>query len=162
MEGALKPTVYIETTIVSYLTARPTRDVVRLAHEVLTQSWWVHRRSDFELFTSDAVVAEASAGDQTAAAVRLAALSGIRQLSVTDSALLLAQQLVVALALPARARLDAVHVAIASVHDVDYLLTWNCRHLANGALAPIIERTCAAAGFVAPRILTPELLMEPL
>lgn len=157
----MKQTVYIETTIVSYLTCWPSKDIVRRSHEILTQKWWSDRRGDFELYTSDAVIAEASAGDASAAVERLKALAGIPRLAPTEPAIALAQQLAIVLALPARARIDAVHVAIAAVNGIAFLLTWNCRHLANGALAARIEQTCLNAGFIAPRILTPELLMEP-
>jgi hypothetical protein len=125
----------------------------------LTLKWWAERRNYFELFTSDAVVVEASAGDANAAADRLQALAGIPRLSATEAAMALAEKLSVALALPARARVDAVHVAIAAVHGMTFLLTWNCTHLANGALAAKIERTCLDSAVAAPRILTPEQLM---
>ncbi len=156
-----KRTVYIETTIVSYLTAWPSKDVVRRAHEVLTRRWWDERRSNFDLFASEAVIDEASRGDTAAASERLNALAEVSLLPITEAAISLADQLALALALPARARADAAHVAVSAVHGMDFLLTWNCRHLANGALAAKIEQTCIAAGFTAPRILTPELLLEP-
>ncbi len=156
-----KPSVYIETTIVSYLTAWPSRDIVRLGHEVLTRQWWQDRKSSFETFVSDFVTDEASRGDPKAASERLKALSGIPSLPVTPSAIDLADRLAQALKLPQRARLDAAHVAISAVHRVDYLLTWNCTHLANGALLPKIEAVCRDAGFTSPRILTPQLLMVP-
>src|SRR4051812_35666344 len=107
----MKPTVYIETTIVSYLTAWPSRDVVRLAHEVLTRKWWAERRQDYDLFTSDAVLVEAAAGDPSAAAERLKVLDPIPKLAATREAQQLAEQIAAALALPARARVDAAHVA---------------------------------------------------
>jgi hypothetical protein len=154
-----KPTVYIETTVVSYLTAWPSRDVIRLSHEMLTRQWWQSSRPHFDLFTSDFVIAEASAGDPTAAAERLAALGGIPLLAPNESVDRLAEQLATALALPPRARMDAAHVAIAAVHGMKFLLTWNCTHLANGELADRIERVCADTGLSGPRILTPEMLM---
>ncbi len=157
----MKHTVYIETTIVSYLTCWPSKDIVRRSHEILTQKWWSERKDDFELYTSHAVIIEASAGDASAAEERLKALAEIPRLAPTEPAMALAQQLATALALPARARVDAAHVAIAAVNGIAFLLTWNCRHLANGALAAKIEQTCLDAGVIAPRILTPELLMEP-
>lgn len=156
----MKPKVYIETTIVSYLTARPSRDVVRLAHEVLTRTWWDQRRGHFDLYTSDVVIDEASRGDPAAASARLDALAGIAALPITEAAIDLADRVALSIALPPRARADAAHVAVAAVHRIDFLLTWNCRHLANAVLAPKIEQCCAAAGFLAPRIVTPELLTE--
>jgi hypothetical protein len=156
----MKQTVYIETTIISYLTAWPSRDVIRLSHEMLTRDWWTKHRNSFELYASDFVIEEASRGDAAAAAERMKALTDISLLPVNQSTLELAQRLATSLALPSRARLDAAHVAISAVYGMTFLLTWNCTHLANGVLADKIDRTCAEAGFKAPRILTPELLME--
>jgi hypothetical protein len=155
----MKPTVYIETTIVSYLTAWPSRDIHRLSHEMLTREWWEHHRPNFDLFASDFVVDEASRGDPTAAAERLKSLADIPLLPVNPEAGALAQRLVVALSLPPRAKLDAAHLAVSAVYGIRFLLTWNCTHLANGALADKIDQTCDDAGYKAPRVVTPELLM---
>lgn len=156
----MKPTVYIETTVVSYLTARPTRDVVRLSHEMITREWWAKRRPSFDLYISDVVVQEASRGDPAAAAERMNALAGVPSLPSNSAAAGLAEHLMVALSLPERARFDAAHVAVSAVHGIAFLLTWNCRHLANASLADRIERTCRDAGHIAPRIVTPEMLLE--
>jgi hypothetical protein len=156
----MKPTVYIETTVVSYLTAWPSRDVVRLSHEMITREWWSKQRPLFDLYVSEVVIREVSAGDRVAAKERLDALAGIPSLPTDPRALELADRLATALALPQRARLDAAHVAMSAVHGVSFLLTWNCKHLANAALADRIERTCSDAGFTAPRVVTPEMLME--
>ena len=161
MTEETKSTVYIETTIVSYLTAWPNQNIVRLSHEMLTRDWWSKCRPWYDLYVSDFVIDEASRGDPSAAADRITALQGIPLLPVTSPVVDLAERLAAALSLPPRARLDASHVAIAAVHGMNFLLTWNCRHLANGMLADTIERTCDEAGFKSPRILTPELLMEP-
>lgn len=157
----MKPSVYIETTIVSYLTAWPSKNIVRLSHEILTHEWWEQSRPRFDLYTSIFTMDEAGAGDPTAAAARLKALEGIPLLPVPPEVLSLATELEHALSLPARSRTDAAHLAVAAVNGISFLLTWNCRHLANGAFTDRIERVCAARGFVAPRILTPEMLMEP-
>lgn len=156
----MKPTIYIETTIVSYLTAWPSRDVVRLSHEMLTREWWTLAADRFELYASPLVRQEASGGDPAAAAERMKVLEGLQILAITDDAIGLAEALAAALQLPDRARADAVHVAVAAVHGMSYLLTWNCRHLANSALADTIEETCELHGVIAPRICTPEQLME--
>ncbi len=155
-----KATVYLETTIVSYLVAGPTKDVVQAAHQQVTREWWA-ARGRFELFISAAVVAEARRGDVTAAARRLDALSEIPQLSAGPRVGTLVQSLLRPGVLPKRARVDAVHVAIAAIHGVDYLLTWNLRHLANAALRGKIDEACRAARLVPPIICTPEELMEP-
>jgi predicted nucleic acid-binding protein len=144
---------------VSYLTARPSRDIVRLARQQLTQEWW-SERGRFDLVVSALVVDEAARGDKVAADYRLAALDGIAELPLTDAAVDLAQRLTREHALPAKAQVDALHIAVAAVHRVDYLLTWNCRHIANAARREDIERACELAGFRAPIICTPEELSE--
>jgi hypothetical protein len=156
----MKPSVYIETTIVSYLVADPSKDLVQAAHQTVTRDWWT-RRGRFELFVSAAVVAEARRGNAAQAARRLAALSGIPLLSAGAQVGSLVRILLRTGALPARARGDAVHVAIAAVNGTDYLLTWNLRHLANASIRGRIDAACRQAGLVPPIICTPEELMEP-
>ena len=152
--------VYIETTIVSYLTARPNRDVVIAGHQQVTHDWWETRREKYELCVSQLVVGEAAAGDSQAAQDRLAVLRPMTILETTAAALELAKVLIQRGALPAKAADDALHIAVAAVHAVSYLLTWNCRHLANATMRPMIESVCAAKGYRAPIICTPEELLE--
>ena len=152
--------VYIETTVVSYLTARPSRDVVIAGHQQVTHEWWDTRRQAYELCVAQLVLGEAAAGDPQAAQERLAILQPLTVLETTTAALELARALLQAGALPAKAADDALHVAVAAAHAVPYLLTWNCRHLANAAMRPLIESVCAANGFKAPIICTPEELLE--
>ncbi len=152
--------VYIETTVVSYLTARPSRDVVIAGHQQVTQEWWDTRRSDYELCVSQLVLDEAGAGDPQAAQERLAVLQPMLVLETTVAALELAKELIQAGALPAKAAGDALHIAVAATKGVPYLLTWNCRHLANAVMRPMIETACHAKGFKAPIICTPEELLE--
>jgi hypothetical protein len=154
--------VYIETTVVSYLTARPNRDVVIAGHQQVTHEWWDTRREDYELCGSQLVLGEAAAGDSEAAQERLAVLQSMTVLETTTAALELAKELIQAGALPAKAADDALHIAVAAAHAVPYLLTWNCRHLANAAVRPMIETVCAAKGFKAPIICTPEELLESI
>ena len=156
--GSTKPTVYIETSIVSYLTARPSRDLLVAAHQQLTVAWWDEQRTRYELFTSQVVLAEARAGDPEAAQRRLAVLERLPLLDVTDAAIALATMLITRQALPAQAAQDALHVAVACVHGMEYLLTWNCAHLANARLRSRIEHICRDAGYVPPIICTPEEL----
>ena len=156
--GSVKLTVYIETSIVSYLTARPSRDLLAAAHQQLTIAWWDEQRTRYELFTSQVVLAEARAGDPEAAQRRLAVLERLPLLDVTDAAIALATVLVTRQALPAQAAQDALHLAITCVHGVQYLLTWNCTHLANARLRSRIEQVCREAGYVPPIICTPEEL----
>jgi len=155
----MNPTVYIETTIISYLTARPTRDLIRQAQQQITQEWW-ESRDRYDLYTSALVVAEASQGDANAAAARMAVLRTLRPLRILPQADELAESLVTELAIPLAARRDAVHVAIAATNGIDYLLTWNCRHLANLHQRARIERVCREHGYQPPLIGTPNELLE--
>ena len=150
--------VYIETSVVSYLTALPSRDLVRTAHQQVTLEWW-HARQGFELYASEAVLLEAGRGDADAAARRLAALGGIPLLAATDEAGELAAAFLTAAALPARAAIDAAHIAIATLHGMDILLTWNCAHIANAIMRPKIEEVCRSHDYEPPVICTPEELV---
>jgi hypothetical protein len=118
--GNEKPTVYIETSIVSYLTARRA-DLLVAAHQQLTVVWWDEQRTRYELFTSQVVVAEARAGNPDAAQRRLAVLARLPLLDVTDAAIALATLLLTGQALPAQAAQDALHLAVACVHGMQYL-----------------------------------------
>jgi hypothetical protein len=152
-------TVYLETSVVSYLVARPSRDLVTTAHQQLTTEWWLERRARFAVYVSELVLREAAAGDEDAARRRLAALEGIPLLAMTTEALQLARHLVEEGAIPAPAAADAAHVALATAHGMEYLLTWNCRHIANAEMRLRIERACRARGFEPPALCTPEELM---
>ena len=154
------PTVYIETSIVSYLTARPSRDVVTLARQELTREWWNSRRQRHDLFTSDVVVGEASEGDDEAARQRLDALQGIEELETTPEAEDLASALLEKGPLPEKAAVDALHIGISATEGIEYLLTWNCTHIANAAMRKPIEKVCRTKGVEAPIMCTPEELME--
>ena len=151
----MNETVYIETTIVSYLTARPTKDVLRDAHQQATKDWWDHQRPTYQLLTSEVVQIEAAAGDPTAAAERLNALNPLPLLPITVDARQIARALLAQMALPVTADRDALHVAIAASNGVEYLLTWNCRHLANATLRGKIEGVCRSLGYEPPIICTP-------
>ena len=153
----MKPTVYVETTIPSYLTAWHSRDLVRAAHQQNTGEWWA-RREGFDLYCSRLVVQECQAGDAQASADRLAALAGIQLLEQEPEVAELAEALLREVPLPAKAAADALHIATAAAHGMQYLLTWNCTHIANVALRPRIEAVCRAAGFEPPLICTPEEL----
>jgi predicted nucleic acid-binding protein len=152
--------VYIETTVISYLTAWPDRDVVIAGHQQVTHEWWDTQRQKFELCVSQLVLGEAAAGDAQAAQERLAVLQSMTVLETTAAALELAKELVGRGALPTKAADDALHIAVAASHSISYLLTWNCRHLANATMRPLIESVCANKGFKAPIICTPEELLE--
>lgn len=154
-----KKTVYIETSIVSYLTARPSNDLLVAARQKGTIDWWDTQRSRFDLYASDVVIAEAEGGDPGAAIRRLNALHGIPILEATDEVVAFARALIEKGALPAKALGDSLHAAIAAVNDLDYLLTWNYRHLDNAEMKPLIRSVCAIHGFTCPEICTPQELM---
>jgi hypothetical protein len=153
----MKPRVYIETTIPSYLTARPSRDLIRAAHQQLTREWW-DQRAEFDLYVSRLVLLECGAGDPDAAAERMASLAGLPVLSEVEPIIALADALLDGVPLPAKASADAVQIATSAVHRMDYLLTWNCRHIANATLRSRVEAICRAAGFEPPLICTPDEL----
>lgn len=152
--------VYIETTVISYLTARPSRDLIMAAHQQITHDWWNSRRTSYELCVSELVLDEAAAGDPQAAQERLLVLQPMLVIETTAEAFELAAALLRAGALPQKAAADALHISIAATKAVPYLLTWNCRHLANASMRPVIEAVCVAQGLKAPIICTPEELME--
>ncbi len=151
--------VYIETSIVSYLTSRPTADLLAAAWQKATVDWWETQRHRFELFTSEVTHEEAGRGDASAAARRLEALSGIPLLEITDAAREVAKALISEGGIPSTATDDALHMAISSVHRTDYLLTWNFRHLDNAETKPTIRAILISRGWPPPEICTPQELM---
>jgi hypothetical protein len=154
------PTVYLETTIPSYLAARPSRDLIVAAHQQITHEWWrdAHRR--FELYISEAILAEIRAGDPEAAARRLALVDGFPVLSLNEEIRTLVHAYDQRLGLPARARADLPHLAFAVVYAMDYLVTWNCAHLANGEVIRRLTEINTALQRLTPVIVTPEELLE--
>jgi predicted nucleic acid-binding protein len=153
------PKVYLETSVVSYITSRPARDVVVLAHQQLTREWWELRRNEFELYTSEVVVAESERGDPEAARGRREIIRQTKQLSASEAAEQLVPALLRATGLPPKALADMAHIALATVHGMQYLLTWNCKHIANAAVRRMVVKTCRERGFEPPVICTPEELM---
>ena len=156
----MKPKAYLETTIPSYLAAWPSRDLIIAAHQQITQEWWQNRRTHFDLFASQIVLQEAGEGDPDAAARRLAFLEYIPLLDQSEAATDLVQVLIQQVPLPEKASLDALHIAIAVVSGMHYLITWNCAHIANATLRTRIEAVCRSQGYEPPVICTPEELME--
>lgn len=156
----MKSRVYIETSVVSYLTARPTNDLRAMANQAATVEWWETQRSKYDLVISEFVLAEASLGHPEAAKRRLAALMGLTQLRATEEVRTLGKELITLGALPEKAAIDAYHVAIVAVNGIEYLLTWNCAHIANAHTRPKIEAACRALGYEPPVICTPDELSE--
>lgn len=155
----MRPTVCVETTVLSYLAARPSRDLVVAAHQRLTAEWWQATPTRFTLVASAVVTEEAAAGDPQVAATRLALLAGVPLLEVTPEALVLAAGLLRAGHLPPKANFDALHLAVAAVGRADYLVTWNMRHLAGAVVRRRLERALRAAGYEPPTLCTPEELL---
>ncbi|REJ92237.1 MAG: DNA-binding protein [Planctomycetota bacterium] len=157
----MKPKAYIETTVVSYSTAWASRDVVIAGYQQTTREWWRDAADRFDLVASELVINEASAGDPDAAQDRLSALEAVTLLDATEEAAELAQQLIDAGAIPKNAAEDAAHIAIAVTNGIDYLVTWNCRHIANATTRSQIELVCRHAGYEPTIICTPAELMDP-
>ncbi len=155
----MKKSVYIETSIPSYLTSRPSRDVRAAAWQQITYQWWNEARGSYELFTSELVIVEASAGNPEAAERRLESLNGIAEIPIDEEVQFLADKLISGGGVPSSAEADALHIAVAAVHRIDYLLTWNFRHIDNAATKPIIRSICIDAGYNCPEICTPMELL---
>ena len=154
----MKRKVYIETSVISYLTARPSKTILGAAHQQLTQSWW-ERRFEYDLLVSQSVWQECAAGDSDAARRRMAALGGLDVLAVTEEMIGLAEALIAQHLIPAKAIEDALHISIATLHHVDFLLTWNCRHIANPVIQEGIAEYLEQRGLFLPIICTPEELL---
>lgn len=154
----MKRKIYVETSIISYLTARPSKTIIGAAHQQITLAWW-ELRSNYELLVSQPVWQECSAGDPVAAQKRLAALEGISVLAVTQEMIRLAESLIEQAIIPAKAIEDALHISISTLHHVDFLLTWNCRHIANPVIQEKIAVYLEQLGLFLPIICTPEELL---
>lgn len=154
-----RPSVYIETSVVSYLTARPATNKLVGAWQSTTIEWWEGQRGKYDLYLSSLVIQEASRGDSVAAARRMEVLQAIPLLEITEEVIDLSEHLLGQSVIPRKAADDALHVALASVHRMNYLLTWNCRHIENAQLKPAIRQACHERGYALPEICTPFGLM---
>ena len=149
---------YIETTVPSYLTGWPSRDLIRAAEQRQTALWW-DRRAEYDLFGSVLLLEECAGGDPEAATARLAVVTDLPVLEHGPDVAALADALVRGLPLPPKAVADGTHIALAAVHGIDLLVTWNCRHIANPVLRPRLEAICREAGYEPPTICTPAVLL---
>ena len=154
-----KPKLYMETTIPSYLTSWPSRDLIIAAHQQVTREWWKKRKSSFEICISQLIVDEVKAGDDEAARERLKVIDGMPLLDITYEVECVASRILVSGLIPSKAATDAAHIAIATVHEMDYLMTWNCVQLANAAITKEVAKICRQQGFECPVICTPEELL---
>ena len=155
----MKPKLYMETSFISYLTARPSRDLIVAGQQQVTREWWENRSSQFEIYISQLVIQEAKDGNEEAAAKRLKTLENIPLLDLKVEALDLAEKFVRSKALPEKASDDALHIAVAAIYGLDYLLTWNCKHIANAEIQKDISRISFEEGYELPIICTPYELM---
>ena len=154
-----KPTIYVETTIPSFLTARPSGDLIAAGRQLLTRQWWDQNRSAFDLFVSEIVMDEAGKGDPDAARLRLDVLQGLPLLKIDEPTMALTQKILKAGVIPEKAAADAAHVAVASRYGMDFLLTWNCAHIANAAIWTKLGDLVREAGYRLPVICTPDELL---
>jgi hypothetical protein len=156
----MKPRLYLETTIPSYLVARRSHDPVLAGQQEATLRGGDQCRHNYQLCISQFVDSEAARGDPKMAAARGSKLNGILRLPVTKEALVLAEALIVPGLIPIKARVDAAHIGVATVHHLEYLLTWNCTHIRNPDTLWQIDRLCAQFGYECPKICTPDDLLE--
>lgn len=152
---AMNYSVYLETTIISYLAARPSNNVIALAQQEVTYEWWTLERKHYDCYVSEFVWNEASQGDSGAAEKRLSLLQGIPYLPVNDVVADLASEIVSVCGIPQRAVADAFHIAIAAVHGIDFLLTWNCTHIANAVMQKRLQRLSEKRSVAIPILCTP-------
>jgi predicted nucleic acid-binding protein len=156
----MKPTVYVETTVISYLTARPSRDLIIAAHQQITHEWWEMALPHFEVFVSPIVLDEISRGDEQAAKLRLEKVSSFPLLEVLPEVRNLAESYFSAIEIPEKARADSYHLALTTWHGMDFMISWNCTHIVSGRVKKIIEEINSVYGIRTPLICTPEELME--
>ena len=157
---SMRERVYLETTVVSYYTSRPSNNIIVLAKQRITEQWWPQALNRFDIFISEAVVEEAADGDPEAAARRLEALETFELLDIDDEVQRVYNLYIERLQIPQKALRDAIHLAVASVHGMDYLVTWNCTHIANGEIIKKLMKINTEMGISIPVIVTPDELME--
>ncbi len=157
--GGGMQSVYLETSVIGYLASRPSAEVITAGNQRVTHDWWQNHRQRFELFVSQAVIEECLAGDPVAAGERSVFLDGITVLGITKESRSLAKSLLKIVGLPMKAKIDALHIAIAALNGMDYLLTWNCKHSANPSLRRIIEQVLDDSNLKSPIICTPQEML---
>ena len=158
----MKRTIYIETSVISYRVARPSRDIIVLARQEITAEWWNGVLPHLDAFVSPVVLDEITSGDQQAQALRLQLIGNMPLLAVDERIIALAEAISEQIRLPERAQADAFHIAIPAVHGIDYLVTWNCKHIANAFILRKIEHIVQVMGYTLPVVCTPEELMEDI
>lgn len=155
-----KPSVYLETSVISYYTARPARDIHALSHQESTRIWWEKHAEQFDVVISTIVLGEIRLGDPAAAAARMKFAESIRMLEVSPECVSLAAHYSAELGLPERAKADALHISVATIHEVDFLVTWNCTHIAGAFVRRQLDTLNNALGLRTPTICTPEEMLD--
>ena len=154
----MKKKVYIETTVISDATALPSNDLKLVGRQITTREWFAEARDLYDLYVSAVVVREAQRGDADAAARRMKGLEGIPVLPVVTEAVQLADTLIAKKAVPKEYRDDAMHIAIAAVYGLDYLVSWNFKHITNAHMIPKIKEVCLNEGYKCAEICTPTMV----
>ncbi len=156
----MKSTLYLETTIPSYLKAKHSRDIIQTARQQITSEWWDNRLNDFDIYISQIVIDEASEGDPSASAKRMEVIKDFPLLEITEEVINLADKIIKEKIIPEKAVRDALHIATSTFHEITFLLSWNCKHIANAEIIKRLQKTVAVEGFELPVICTPEELLE--
>jgi predicted nucleic acid-binding protein len=156
----MKPSIYIETSVISYLTAKLSKDLIVAAHQQVTHEWWENSLKHFSPYISPVVLDEVSKGDKEAAQLRLGKIKEFIILKINDDIKQLSETYYSSLPIPEKAKADTYHLAIASWYNIDFLVTWNCSHLANGFIIRELKKINFNLGVNTPGICTPEELME--
>lgn len=154
----MKPTAYLESSVISYLTSRPNRDVIITARQAITLDWWENQRQRFELRISILVEEEISRGDPKAAQLRLETVADIPSLTISDEATRIAELLLAKGAVPIGSEEDALHIGIAAAQGADFLLTWNFKHINNAETKDAIIKLVESSGYKCPQMCSPEEL----
>ena len=158
----IKEKVYLETSVISYLTARPSLDIVKLAKQELTRQWWEKNKSAYDFYISDPVLAEIRRGDAEAAQHRMSIVTELPTLDVNEEVVDLHERFFSGKILPNKARADAMHIALAAVHGMTFLATWNCKHINNATLKRKISDVTVRAGYHEVFMATPEELWRSI
>jgi len=156
----MKPKVYIETSVISYYTSKPSRDIIVAAQQQLTIEWWDNYIQDFDVYVSPLVYDEISKGDLEASKRRISVITDFKNLKITDNVFALANEYYKLLQLPDRAKADAVHLSLACIHIIDYLISWNCVHIVGARVRKMIETYNSKNGLFIPILCTPQELLE--
>jgi hypothetical protein len=154
------PKTYLESSVISYLASRPSRDLIAAGHQQITREWWDRKRLQFDLYVSVEVLNEIRRGDTDAAQSRLNYVANLPVLEADEQARMMASEIIRTSALPPKAFADAMHIAIATVNGMEFLLSWNCTHIVNGFVQRAISKLARGMGFEPPIVVTPEELME--